>query len=139
MLARLVILLILSLSICGVAKAQGAKAEAASKRYSVQIDMGNAGISGICLMKRDDKGDLLGAIINEFGVAALSFSYDSRRERVEILDIIAQLDKWYIKRVVKADLKSIVPQMMTEREEERYEYYNARYKIRYRFAPLNTK
>ena len=44
-------------------------------RYSVQIDFGKAYLSGIGIMAYVD-GEVLGSVFNEFGMSALSFSYN---------------------------------------------------------------
>lgn len=44
-------------------------------RYSVQIDFGKAYLSGIGIMACVD-GEVIGSVFNEFGVSALSFSYN---------------------------------------------------------------
>lgn len=106
-----------------------------SRRYSVQIDFERAGISGVCIM-REQEEDVLGAIVNEFGVLALNFSYDSRRGKAKIIDLIPQLNKWYIRQVLRNDLRRMVPALMAQPSTENYEYINQRRKIKYLFTPI---
>lgn len=106
-----------------------------SRRYSVQIDFERAGISGVCIM-REQEEDVLGAIVNEFGVLALNFSYDSRRGKAKIIDLIPQLNKWYIRQVLRNDLRRMVPVLMAQPSTENYEYINQRRKIKYLFTPI---
>ena len=106
-----------------------------SRRYSVNIDFAQAGISGVCIM-REQSDDVLGAIVNEFGVLALNFSYDTQRGKVKIIDIIPQLNKWYIRRVLRGDLQRITPALMAQPTTENYEYINQRRKIKYLFTPI---
>ena len=132
------ILCILLAALCSFTAARASaisEKEVASNRYSVQIDLANAGISGVCIV-REMQERVVGAIINEFGVSALSFDYDPGRERVKIVDILPQLDKWYIKRVLREDLKRIIPEVAKLPSEGRYEYNNKRRNIRYRFVPI---
>lgn len=130
--------LLLCLSLPFGASAQSVDVAEQSVRYSVQIDIDRAGISGVCILR--EEGDMvLGAIINEFGVSALTFSYNTRRERAKIVDVIPQLDKWYIKRVLRRDLKTMIPQIAESGVNIPYEYLNVKYKIRYRFTPLSLK
>lgn len=106
-----------------------------SRRYSVQIDFERAGISGVCIL-RELRDDVLGAIVNEFGVLALNFSYDTQRGKAKIIDLIPQLNKWYIRQVLRSDLRRMVPALMALPSTENYEYINQRRKIKYLFTPI---
>ena len=43
------------------------------------------------------------------------------------------LNKWYIKRVLKKDMRNIIPHLL---ESAAYEYRNEKYNIHYLFTPL---
>lgn len=117
----LVALVCLSLSVKEVS------AQELNHRYGVLIELERAAISGVCILGKD-----AGAIVNEFGVTALSFSYDERHNRVKIVDIVPQLDRWYIRRVLRRDLQRMIPNLRGQE----YEYRNDRHKISYRFTPI---
>lgn len=102
-------------------------AEEPNSRYSVHIEMERGAISGVCILGRD-----AGVIVNEFGVTALSFRYDVRRNRVKIVDIVPQLDRWYIRRVLRRDIQNMIPNLSGAE----YEYRNEKREINYRFTPI---
>lgn len=128
----LYILLTLFLLVPNVVSAE-AQASERSRRYNVQIGINRAGVSGVCILQERAE-EVLGAIINEFGISVLSFRYDAKRRSVKIIDAIPQLDKCYIKRVLKKDLKEIVPQLTGEDNPIGCRYCNERHKIEYTFA-----
>lgn len=122
------ILVFLILSCCGFSLS-------ATNRYAVQIDFQKAYISGVCIMHQED--DIVSAsIMNEFGVSALAYRYDRKSGKVKILNIIKQLDKWYIRRVLKKDLRAIMKLMPTD---DNLKYSNQKYHIIYNFTPLNDE
>lgn len=48
-------------------------------RYSVQIDVKKAYISGICGMLFED-GKLKASVVNEFGLSAMDFEYNPQKD-----------------------------------------------------------
>lgn len=74
-----------------------------TNRCAFEIDMEKGHISGIMITKENDNS-IIGSMINEFGVSALSFCYDKRKNNLKLQDVVSFLNKWYIKRVLKADL-----------------------------------
>jgi hypothetical protein len=103
-------------------------------RYSVQIDFGKAYLSGIGIMACVD-GEVLGSVFNEFGVSALSFSYNPQKDKVKILSIIGKLNKWYIRRVIKKDMKKVIAVL----KEGGTTYTNQKYHITYTFKQLEPE
>lgn len=61
-------------------------------------------LSGILITKDDDER-ITGTMINEFGITALSFIYEKKSQKIKLEDVIGFLDKWYIKRVLKGDIR----------------------------------
>lgn len=106
-----------------------------SRRYGVLIEVDRAAISGVCIMRESDE-QILGAIVNEFGVTAFGFSYKPKTGRVRVVNVIPQLDRWYIRHVLRRDIRAMMPNLMAQQLDKEYEYYNDRYKIRYRFMPM---
>ena len=102
-------------------------------RYSVQIDFGKAYLSGIGIMAYVD-GEVLGSVFNEFGVSALSFSYNPQKDKVKILSIIGKLNKWYIRGVVKKDMKKVIAVL----KEGGTTYTNQKDHITYTFQQLKN-
>jgi len=106
-----------------------------SRRYGVLIEVDRAAISGVCIMRERDE-QILGAIVNEFGVTAFGFSYKPKTGRVRVVNVIPQLDRWYIRHVLRRNIRAMMPNLMAQQLDKEYEYYNDRYKIRYRFMPM---
>lgn len=101
--------------------------------YNVQCTFPKAYISGICIINHDD-GDLKGAIVNEFGISALSFVYNPRKHKVKIVSSVKQLKRWYIRRVLRHDLREILHMLPTSDGVCTYE--NHKYQITYIFSPI---
>ena len=100
-------------------------------RYSVQIEVKKAYISGICGMLFED-GKLKACVVNEFGLSAMDFEYDPQKDKVKIINIIKKLDHWYIKRVLKRDLRILIHNL----RQGIYRHENTKYEITYTFQPL---
>lgn len=57
-------------------------------------------LSGISVLVRET--DVFrGVLFNEFGITALEFTYNPQKKKVKLEQVIAMLDKWYIRRVIK--------------------------------------
>lgn len=75
--------------------------------FDARIEMSRIYISGICILLRD--GDRIkGSLFNEFGISALDFIYDTDKDKVKITAAMAFIDKWYIRRVLRKDLRSVL-------------------------------
>lgn len=107
------------------------------RRYGVLIEVDRAAISGVCIMREKDE-QILGAIVNEFGVTAFGFSYKPKTGRVRVVNVIPQLDRWYIRHVLRRDIRAMMPCLMAQQPDKEYEYHNDKYKIRYRFTPISA-
>ena len=70
-------------------------------------------------------------MINEFGAKAFDFTYTNGK--VKVLNVVAFLDKWYIRRVLRRDLKHILPTLPPDKES----YYKRRW-ISYTFTPMTS-
>lgn len=105
--------------------------EGEKAKYNVMIDFNKAYISGVGVIARQEQ-KIVGSVFNEFGVSVLSFSYDPQKGKVKILDAIEFLNKWYIKRVLKQDIKSL----MSVLDYSGAEYRNEKRNITYNFSPL---
>lgn len=107
----------------------------ANDRYTVQIDIRKAYISGICIIHEEEEV-VTASIMNEFGVSALTYKYYKTSGKVKILNIFKPMNKWYIKRVLKKDLKKIMQEMPLQ---DPLTYENRKYNIIYQFTPLNDE
>ena len=93
-------------------------------------------LSGICIMAIDSNRMIKGAVINEFGVKAFNFIYNERKHKVRLIDIMPMLDKWYIRHILRRDLRKIIPQLITRGS---CEYTDLKYGIDYIFKPLEQE
>ena len=76
-------------------------------RYSALIEMPKAYLSGVCILLRED-GVVKGSLFNEFGISALDFTYRLDKDKVKLHHVIKMLDRWYIKRVLKKDMRELI-------------------------------
>ena len=79
-----------------------------------------------------EDGKLKASVVNEFGLSAMDFEYNPQKDKVKIINIIKKLDHWYIKRVLKRDLRILLHNL----EHGIYKHENAKYEITYTFQPL---
>lgn len=100
--------------------------------YNVRIEMEKGGMTGVCMMLCDSTG-LHGNVINEFGVGLLSFTYEPERDKVRLHSVYGKMDKWYIRRTLRRDLRRLVHAM----RDGSATYTNDRRGIRYAFTPIN--
>lgn len=103
----------------------------AKVKYSATIEMRKGYVSGICVLLKD-AGCVKGCLFNEFGISALDFIYYPDRHKVKLLSVIKMLNKWYIKKMLKADMTKVMELL----QQGKVTYRNDRYKIDYNFTLL---
>ncbi len=103
-------------------------------QYSAYIEMPKGYISGICILANDNE-IIRGSIFNEFGITALDFSYHPRKEKVKLHSVVSMMDKWYIRRVLKHDLKLL----MSGLQRGDTTYTNTKHHITYQLTPIDNK
>ena len=108
------------------------RADGDRARYDVQIDFEKAYLSGVCLMLQEG-GIIKASVVNEFGVSALDFSYDLEKKKVKIHHVIANMNKWYIKRILRRDLRKV----MSLLADGQNAYEDEKYGIIYTFNPMS--
>ncbi len=121
------------LAVCFMAQAQGyyPTQDTVTVRCQAMIEMDKGYMSGVCILKRD--GNVVhGSVFNEFGISAMSFTFDEARGKVKLHSIISMLDKWYIRRTIKGD----IARWMKELQAGGDTYVNQRRHITYRLSPL---
>ena len=115
----------------------------------VSIDTGKATISGI-LVTRETEKVIMGSIINEFGISALDFCYDKRKEKMKLTHVVSFLNKWYIKKVRSNDRKFCLHILYGTSYNKKHNYrieqtvnsttiYNTKRHITYTFSPLKEQ
>lgn len=124
----LCISLLLALSIRVQAQTSFPSAEGERAKYAAYIEMPKGYVSGICVLLQED-GLIKGSIFNEFGITALDFTYNPQRDKIKLHSVMKMMDKWYIRKVLKKDLR----QVMKTLKEGQTEYINQRRHIVYRF------
>lgn len=91
-------------------------------------------LSGVCMLLNSD-GKIKGSFFNEFGVSAMDFTYDSRKQKTKLHNVISMLNKWYIRRVLKKDLSALMQCL----RDGKTSYRDERYNINYNFIPLTDE
>ena len=102
-------------------------------RYATTIELSKGYLSGITIMVRE--ADVYhGVLFNEFGITALEFTYQPQPKKVELIEVIAMLDKWYIRRVLKNDLQHVMENLMKGNPT----YKDEKYHISYKFSVMSN-
>ena len=100
-------------------------------RYSAYISLPRGYVSGILALKHESD-TVRGSLFNEFGITALDFTYDRRKDKVKLHTVIKMMDRWYIRRVLRRDLREVLKRV----EQGDSVYENRRYHIHYKFTPI---
>ena len=131
---RVVLLVLMPLLLPLVAAGQGLlpSADGQESLYNVRIEMEKGGMTGVCMMLRDSTG-LHGSVVNEFGVGLMSFSYTFGNDKVRLHSVFGKMDKWYIRRTLRRDLRRLLHAM----GDGEATYTNDRRGIGYSFTPIN--
>lgn len=123
--------------------------ETAPDRHAVTIDTGKGGISGIMVTRESDDA-INGCIVNEFGISALDFIYDRKKDKLKLTYVVSFLNKWYIKKVLAGDIRYCIRLLygITEGKARHYRVEetdgitrvtNTKRKISYTFSPLTKR
>ena len=106
-------------------------------RYKVQIDIQDAYLSGVCII-RDVEGLLTGAVVNEFGVSAVTFRYNKTKDKVKILSLAAAMKRPGVKVLLKNDWRNIMREYCLSEVGFKtvYIYENPKYRMKYNFTPI---
>lgn len=118
------------------------------QKHTFQIETPKGFISGILLVSDDDE-NITGSMINEFGVSAIDFSYSKKKQKVKLLSVVSFLNKWYIKQVLKNDIKFCLHILYDVPFKKKHNYevvhtvdsvtiINSKRHLKYSFSPLTT-
>ena len=77
------------------------QAQDATKEYNLLMQIRGQEMTSICIMDLSDEQDIVGTVMNEFGVKAFDFTFNGKKAK--ICNVVGPLDKWYIRKVLKAD------------------------------------
>ncbi len=73
--------------------------------WNVTLQRGQTSITGICIARKDGQG-VVGSVVNEFGIHL--FDFTCHNNRVKVCNLFAAMDKWYIRRILRRDLRLLV-------------------------------
>lgn len=116
------------------------------RQYNLLLQVRRDEISGICVMKVISSTEVIGTVINEFGLTAFDFEYKEGETQLSNLPPI--LDRWYIRRILREDLSfffSNLPLRQDLKKRSREITFssdgeiileNHRFKIKYTFTPI---
>jgi hypothetical protein len=116
------------------------------RQYDLMLEVGPQQLSGIFMMKMISPTEIIGTVINEFGLTAFDFEYNGKKTKLSNLPPF--LDKWYIRKVLQADMSfffSNLPKQKDVRKINRQITFspdgeinmiNIRFKIKYTFTPI---
>ena len=116
------------------------------RQYDLLLEVGTQQLSGICMMKMKSPTEIIGTVINEFGLTAFDFEYNGKKTKLSNLPQF--LDKWYIRKVLQADMSfffSKLPLQLDALKRSRQITFspdgeihltNIRFKIKYTFTPI---
>ena len=103
-------------------------------RFATTIEMSKGYLSGISIIKREAHW-YYGVLFNEFGITALEFTYDPYKKKIRLVQLIAMLNKWYIRRLLKKDLRYVMENLFKGISM----YKNEKYHISYKFLLMDNK
>ena len=103
-------------------------------RYTAYIEFPKTYVSGICILLNDGE-ELKGSVFNEFGISCLDFVWLKTKDKVKLLSVQKMLDKWYIRRTLRKDLRLLLHEMV----ESRTTYMNEKRHITYQLKPITTE
>lgn len=82
------------------------EAEGERTRHNVELNLGRAKLTGVCLMLMEE-GLIKASIVNEFGVSYVDFTYSPKTKKLRLVSVAAPLDKWYIRKRIRKELRKI--------------------------------
>lgn len=113
----------------------------------MSIDARGKEITGICAISQEEGGNVVGTIVNEFGVKAFDFSFNGKKAKLE--NVFPPLNKWYIKKVLRKDIAFLLSNINERKnkqegkrtfsinDEGEIVVANNKYHIKYTFYRLN--
>ena len=108
--------------------------EVESAYYNVSIKRGENLITGMCILV--NSGDTVKAsIVNDFGATILDCSFYKKRSKIKLHYLFKSLNRWYLRPVLKRDLKEIMKIMSAGGTS----YTDKKHKLDYTFVPNPLK
>ena len=107
--------------LCQPCVAQETGDSVVSREYNLLMQVKGQELTSICMMNVSPDGSIVGTVVSEMGMKAFDFTYDHGKAKV--LNVVAFLNKWYIRRVLRKDQEC---------------HYKRRW-ITYTFTPMNNE
>lgn len=116
------------------------------RQYNLLLEAGPHQISGVCVMKMASPTEVIGTVINEFGLTAFDFEYNGKKTKLSNLPPF--LDKWYIRKVLQGDMSFFFSNLPKQKDvwkisrkitfspDGEIHLTNIRFKIKYTFTPI---
>lgn len=130
-LACISLLLLLLLAGSTEAQSQLPESEGSRAKYRFSMESPKFSLSGACMMMLQND-TIKGCVFNEFGVSAFNFVYARKTERMELTELMSKLDKWYIRKLLAADMLQVIKGLKKGCQS----YTDTKYNITYQFVPL---
>ena len=115
-------------------------------KYNMSIQRKEMNITGICMMRRTGH-DIIGSVVNEFGIKAFDFDYNIDKKKVKLNNVVGFINKWYIRKILKGDLKYLFSYGKNKEKnknrdviigaDKSIEMDNNKFHLKYVFTPLN--
>ena len=143
---RLISLLLLFFQLPCLAQEEEVVDSAEIRQYNLLLEAGPHQISGVCLMKMVSPTEVIGTVINEFGLTAFDFEYNGKKTKLSNLPPF--LDKWYIRKVLQGDMSFFFSNLPKQKDvwkisrkitfspDGEIHLTNIRFKIKYSFTPI---
>lgn len=85
-----------------------------ARQYNVVIDARGKQITGLCMIEVQSNGNLVGTMVNEFGVKA--FDFTRKNGRIKLRNVFQKINKWYIRRVLRKDMEFLFDNISGEND-----------------------
>ena len=79
--------------------------------WNFSLERGTTTVTGICMARQTEDG-LVGSVVNEFGIHF--FDFVCQNNRVKVRNVFAPMNKWYIRRVLRSDLRLLAADKATK-------------------------
>ena len=113
--------------------------------FSCKMEARGHEFTGLCIIGHTEDNTTVGTIVNEMGVKAFDFTYNNGKAKV--LNVIAPLNKWYIRKVLRGDMTFFLSNFRKGESADKGKRHlrftndgdisvsNDRFKIKYTFGP----
>jgi len=71
--------------------------------YAIEMDFRGRVVTAMCIVQVNADNDIVGTVLNEFGVKFFDFTYNGKKAKVH--NVLPEMNKWYIRYVLRRDFK----------------------------------